>query len=97
MNNFDETKQLFLDELTSLEKSLFNLLQKHLDLKEEFQKIKEENIKLEMKNKALKEALDDFKATKSAHAGLNLSSEERDSIKERIDKLISKIDTHLNS
>jgi len=96
---------LFMNELTSLEKQLYAFIQERDELRDEKESLLERIEELEKENAELKarhaEMLSKFNNIDSenlifSEGDLN-DPEEREKIKNRINELISKIDNHLRS
>lgn len=97
MNSADKTYQLFIDEFSGLEKSVYLLLQRTIDYKEELDKVKEENLKLQKENEVLRETLTQFETSRDKSAKTKIIAEDKENLKNQINELISKIDFHLKS
>jgi regulator of replication initiation timing len=85
----------FIEELKALEQSVYALLQKNADYKEEIEKLKEENLKLSKENEVLKETLNQLEKKIPDSSKLKLSAEDKETLKSKIDELIARIDYHL--
>ncbi len=97
MGSADKTYKLFIEEFSSLEKSVYALLQKNIDYKDELEKLKEENLKLRKENEVLRETLSQFEGKRINGASTKIKAEDKENLKNQIDELISKIDFHLKS
>ncbi len=97
MDSADKTYKLFIEEFSSLEKSVYALLQKNIDYKDELEKLKEENLKLQKENEVLRETLSQFEGKRINSASTKIKAEDKENLKNQIDELISKIDFHLKS
>lgn len=94
----------FLDELLSLEKLMGVFAQRGDELVDANLELKEQVNRLEEENQALKNKIKEIELQLSSPAGngdlfdeTSLSAEEREEIKNKISKLISKLDYHLRS
>lgn len=96
---------LFLEEISSLEKLIYLFAQKSDDLAVENDSLLKRINELEKENSILKQKINDFEL-KLAHpfaeddlfANLgSINSEDRDVLKNKINDLIKKIDSHLRS
>ncbi len=97
MDSADKTYKIFIEEFSSLEKSIYLLLQKNIDYKEKLEKLKEENIKLRKENEILRETISKFDDKRVNSASTIDYVENKEDLKNQIDELISKIDFHLKS
>jgi len=96
---------LFLEEISNLEKQIYLFAQKSDELVEQVEMLSKKVIELEKENSVLKQKLNDFEQRVSnpfkeddlfgSLESLNL--EERNNLKIKINDLISKIDNHLRS
>lgn len=87
----------FEEELKKLEQSVYALVQKNSEYAEEIEKLKEENIKLSKENEVLKETLNQLENKLPDSSKLKLSAEDKETLKNKIDELIARIDYHLKS
>ncbi|GAB4133822.1 MAG: hypothetical protein Fur0015_07040 [Ignavibacteriales bacterium] len=96
---------LFLEEISNLEKQIYLFAQRSDDLIEQISSLNKKIFDLEKENSQLKQKLNDFEQQVSTPfheddlfgsvSSLNL--EERKNLKIKINDLISKIDNHLRS
>lgn len=96
---------LFMNELISLEKELYAFIQERDDLREEkesllerIEELEKENTELKAKHSEMLAKFNNIDSDSFIFSGDEFSSpEEREKIKNRINELISKIDSHLRS
>jgi predicted nucleic acid-binding Zn-ribbon protein len=94
----------FMDELLSLEKQIYTVIQKSDELVDENNDLREEIENLQAENGALKNKLREIETSLTNHMSEssdlfsdNISKNEREEIKEKIENLISRLDYHLRS
>lgn len=95
---------IFMDELLSLEKQMGVFALKSDEIAEANAELREQVIRLEEENRALKNKIKEIELQLSSPAGnddvfenTSITAEEREEIKNKISKLISKLDYHLRS
>lgn len=96
---------LFMDELSSLEKQVYKFLQKTNDVNEENKTLQKRIKQLEKENEVLKLKVDDVEAKlnnafvdlESSQIGNLFNDDEKLELKNKINDLITKIDFHLRS
>lgn len=96
---------LFMDELSSLEKQVYKFLQKTNDVNEENKTLQKRIKQLEKENEILKLKVDDVEAKlnnafvdlESSQIGNLFNDDEKLELKNKINDLITKIDFHLRS
>ena len=102
----DKTKyDYFMDELLSLEKQIYTVVQRSDELVDENNDLREEIENLQAENGALKNKLREIETSLANQIGENkdlfsennLHSNEKEEIKEKIENLISRLDYHLRS
>ena len=94
----------FMDELLSLEKQIYTIIQKSDELVDENNDLREEIENLQAENGALKNKLREIETSLTNHMNEsgdlfsdNISKNEKQEIKEKIENLISRLDYHLRS
>ena len=101
----DKTKyDYFMDELLSLEKQIYTVIQKSDELVDENNDLREEIENLQAENGALKNKLREIETSLTNHVSEsndlfsdNINKNEKEEIKEKIENLISRLDYHLRS
>ncbi len=96
---------LFMDELSSLEKQVYKFLQKTNDVNEENKTLQKRIKQLEKENEVLKLKVDDVEAKlnnafvdlENSQFGNLFNDDEKLELKNKINDLITKIDFHLRS
>jgi predicted nucleic acid-binding Zn-ribbon protein len=93
-----------MDELLSLEKQIYTIIQKSDELVDENNDLREEIENLQAENGALKNKLREIETSLTNHMNEsgdlfsdNISKNEKEEIKEKIENLISRLDYHLRS
>ena len=93
-----------MDELLSLEKQIYTIIQKSDELVDENNDLREEIENLQAENGALKNKLREIETSLTNHMNEsgdlfsdNISKNEKQEIKEKIENLISRLDYHLRS
>ncbi len=92
-----ETYSEFLEELKNLENSVYALLQKNKELKEEIAELKEENIELKKENEVIKQTLNQLEDKIPNSGSAKLNDKDKETLKNKIDDLIARIDYHLKA
>lgn len=87
----------FMDELNSLEKQIYALVQKGEVILEEQAALQKKIEQLENENEVLRLKIEELESFNPALGAGNLSPEEREVLKQKIDEFISKIDNHIGS
>ncbi len=95
---------IFMDELVSLEKQMGVFAQKGDELADTNSELREQVNRLEEENQALKNKIKEIELQLTAPAAdgelfdnSSISADDREEIKNKISKLISKLDYHLRS
>lgn len=97
---------LFLEEITTLEKQIYYFIQKGSEVIEANEALNSRINQLEKENEALKKRINEIEAKLSKSLLLNdenlfgnetLNLEEREALKSKINDLIARIDYHLRS
>lgn len=87
----------FMDELNSLEKQIYSLVQKSEELLEEKAALTNRISKLELENEVLRLKIEELETITPGRDVGNISQEDRDVLKKRIEEIVSKIDNHIGS
>ncbi len=89
--------EIFLDELTSLEKQIYAYVKRSEEVFEENKRLKEKINELETENDILKIKIEEMEKKTENQPSSKIDDIEKEKIKRRIDELIEKIDFHMRS
>lgn len=87
----------FMDELNSLEKQVYALVQKSEELLEEKAALTNRINKLELENEVLRLKIEELESLNPGADLSNFTPEDRQALKKRIEEFITKIDSHIGS
>ncbi|RMD50370.1 MAG: hypothetical protein D6830_02870 [Ignavibacteria bacterium] len=87
----------FMDELNSLEKQIYQLIQKSEVMLEEQSALQKKIEQLEAENEVLRLKIEELESFNPGRDLSGLSNEDRSALKAKIDEFISKIDNHIGS
>jgi len=94
----EKTKyDFFMEEINSLEKQVYALVQKGEALIEENSALNKKINQLEMENEVLLLKIEEIESLNPGADLNNFSSEDRETLKKKIEDFISKIDNHIGS
>jgi len=87
----------FMEELNSLEKQIYALVQRGEVMLEEQAALQKKIEQLETENEVLRLKIEELESFNPGTDVSNLSTEDREVLKKKIDEFISKIDNHIGS